>query len=208
MRSIHTVPSSISVVPLALASLVALAVWPGVAEAQIYAIRGEDGSVRYSTQPAPGAELFLETRHTDRGRRPSGTPAAGDLSPIIETAAEAHGLDPRLVESVIAVESAFDPGALSVKGAQGLMQLMPATAARFAVTDVWDPAQNIRGGTRYLRLLLDEFGDLRLALAAYNAGEGAVRRHAGVPPYAETRRYVDLVLRRYRGGGIVVAGGS
>lgn len=211
MRTIRPLPTSTPPVPAVLVFLVALVAWPAAAEAQIYAIHGEDGSVRYTTQPVPGAEVFLETRHT--GNRPAGKSvslAPAELRAIIESTSAAEGLDPRLVESVIAVESAFDPGALSVKGAQGLMQLMPETATRFSVGNVWDPADNVRGGTRYLRVLLDEFGDLRLALAAYNAGEGAVRRHAGVPPYAETRRYVESVLRRYRGGssGSAVGGGS
>lgn len=112
--------------------------------------------------------------------------------------AEEFSVDPRLVEAVIHVESRWNPKALSPKGAGGLMQLMPKTADRFDVQDVFDPADNIRGGVRYLKWLLDRFdGDLAKVLAAYNAGEGAVDRHLGIPPYRETRRYVLAVLERY-----------
>ncbi len=105
-----------------------------------------------------------------------------------------YGLDPRLVIAVIEVESGFDPRARSPKGAMGLMQLMPQTARRFGVKDPWDPVQNLRGGMAYLRWLLDRFdGDLALVLAGYNAGEKAVERYRGVPPYRETRRYVQRI---------------
>jgi soluble lytic murein transglycosylase-like protein len=101
------------------------------------------------------------------------------------------------VLAVVEVESNFDPRARSHKNAQGLMQLIPATAERFGVDDVWDPEQNLRGGMSYLRWLLDHFdGDIKLALAGYNAGEQAVRRHRGIPPYAETRAYVERISRR------------
>jgi len=96
--------------------------------------------------------------------------------------------------AVIQVESNFDPNALSPKNAQGLMQLIPETAERFGVNDVWDPEQNLRGGMAYLRWLLDHFqGDVRLALAGYNAGEGAVEQHQGIPPFGETQEYVRRV---------------
>lgn len=119
------------------------------------------------------------------------------LNLLIREAARRHGVSPALVRAVVAVESGFDPRAVSAKGARGLMQLMPATAAELNVENVYDPAQNLDGGTRHLRALLDGFdGDVRLALAAYNAGAGAVRRHGGMPPYAETREYVRKVLQR------------
>jgi soluble lytic murein transglycosylase-like protein len=103
-----------------------------------------------------------------------------------------------LVEAVISQESGFDPWALSAKNAQGLMQLIPATARRFGVTNPWNPEQNIRGGTAYLSWLLDRFdGDLPLALAGYNAGENAVKRYQAIPPYRETRRYVERVMTLY-----------
>ena len=118
---------------------------------------------------------------------------------IVDRLAPEHQLDPVLVVAIMAIESGFQPKAHSHKGARGLMQLIPETAARFRVANVWDPEQNIRGGMQYLRFLLQLFdGDVTLAAAAYNAGEGAVMRHAGVPPYPETKRYVEA-LRRYYG---------
>jgi hypothetical protein len=116
----------------------------------------------------------------------------------IETARR-HGLDPDLVLAVVAVESGFRPDAVSRKGAQGLMQLMPSTARSLGVADAFDPAANLDGGTRHLHALIRQYGgDLRRALAAYNAGQGAVSRHGGVPPYKETRDYVKRVIRRWQ----------
>jgi soluble lytic murein transglycosylase-like protein len=124
--------------------------------------------------------------------------AGGDLRALAVAAAERHGLDPALVLAVVSVESAFQPDAVSHKGAQGLMQLMPGTARELGVTDAMDPAQNLDGGTRYLRMLVARYGgDLGRALAAYNAGPGAVKRHRGIPPYRETLHYVNTVLKRY-----------
>ena len=121
--------------------------------------------------------------------------AKGPIADLARKLSQDYGLDPDLVLAMIKVESNFDPRALSPKNAQGLMQLIPATAERFGVRDVWDPEQNLRGGMAYLRWLLREFdGDLRLVLAAYNAGEAAVERHGGIPPYPETRRYVARIM--------------
>ena len=125
-------------------------------------------------------------------------PAAG-LAETLLASARRHGVDPLLVKAVILAESAGRRWATSPKGAMGLMQLLPATARRFGVPDPFDPAQNVAGGTRYLRWLLDRFGgDVTLALAGYNAGEGAVERHGGVPPYRETRNYVRSVQSNHR----------
>ena len=127
------------------------------------------------------------------------TAGADEIRRLAVDAARRHGLDPDLVVAVAAVESGFRPTAVSPKGAQGVMQLMPGTARDLGVTDPLDAAANVDGGTRYLRDLLARFdGDLSKALAAYNAGPGAVARHQGVPPYRETRDYVKKVLRRYR----------
>lgn len=115
----------------------------------------------------------------------------------IYQAARRHGVDPEVVAAVVRAESAFDVGAVSVKGARGLMQLMPATARRFGVSEerIYDPEANVEAGTRYLAWLLERFdGDLALALAAYNAGEGTVERYGGVPPFRETRGYVQRVF--------------
>lgn len=124
----------------------------------------------------------------------------------ITAAAAQYGVDEAIVRAIIHAESAFNPNALSRVGAQGLMQLMPGTAKRFGVNNAFDPSQNIRGGVKYLGWLLKRFnGDLTLAAAGYNAGEGAVDKYKGVPPYSETRRYVERVNQladRYRGGPI------
>jgi hypothetical protein len=121
-------------------------------------------------------------------------PAKGALANLVRSLAPEYQLDPDLVLALIEVESNFNPQARSPKDAQGLMQLIPATAERFGVKDVWDPEDNLRGGMAYLRWLLKRFdGDVRLTLAAYNAGEGAVDRHGGVPPYSETRAYVSRI---------------
>ena len=109
---------------------------------------------------------------------------------FIEPLALQHGVDPALVRAVVEVESNYEPTARSHKGAMGLMQLMPATARHYALANPYDPQSNLDAGIRHLRSLLDRF-DVRLALAAYNAGEGAVLRYGGVPPFAETRSYVD-----------------
>ena len=121
---------------------------------------------------------------------------AGPYRDLIRAAATRHALAPELIESVILVESNFEARAVSRKGARGLMQLMPATAARLGVRNVFDARQNVEGGVRHLRYLVDLYGgNLALALAAYNAGVEAVGRHGGIPPYAETRAYVQRVLR-------------
>jgi len=117
----------------------------------------------------------------------------------VERAAVQHSLPPALIHSVIKVESNYNPAAVSSKGALGLMQLIPATARRFGVSDAFDPIDNIQGGAKYLRYLLDLYGgDYPLALAAYNAGEGAVAKYGTVPPYAETQNYLKLVARQLR----------
>lgn len=126
---------------------------------------------------------------------------------LIRRAALAHDIDASLVKAVVHAESGFNPNAVSRVGASGLMQLMPATARRYGVEDIFDPAQNVAGGVRYLRDLLRMFkNDARLAVAAYNAGEGAVLRYRGVPPYEETRDYVTKVLQfrnRYKRATLV-----
>jgi soluble lytic murein transglycosylase-like protein len=120
---------------------------------------------------------------------------AGEFAELIDATARRHGVDPALLTAMAAVESNFDPYAVSSKGACGILQLIPETAERFGVGDVFDARENLDGGATYLRWLLDRFGGRTdLALAAYNAGENAVDRYGGVPPYPETRDYVDRVL--------------
>ncbi|HEV7514715.1 MAG TPA: lytic transglycosylase domain-containing protein [Thermoanaerobaculia bacterium] len=136
------------------------------------------------------------------------------IEPLIARHADRQQLDPRLVRAVVQVESGYNARARSSKGAMGLMQLMPGTAVELAVSDPYDPDQNLRGGTTYLRRMIDRFkGQIELAVAAYDAGPEAVARHNGIPPYAETRDYVKRVLALYRGdagdaGGAGGAGGS
>jgi soluble lytic murein transglycosylase-like protein len=131
---------------------------------------------------------------------PQDIPTSGDreLDLIILRAGEREGVDPRLIHAVIWQESKYKPSAESHVGAQGLMQLMPATAKRFNCADSNDPASNVEAGTKYLRWLLARFdGDVTLALAGYNAGEGAVDKYAGVPPFGETQNYVRIITGRY-----------
>ena len=126
------------------------------------------------------------------------SPMPAQVSSMIEEAARTHGVDPRLVAAVASRESAWNPNAVSSAGAGGIMQLMPATARFLGLADIFDPRANIFAGTHYLRTLLDTFhGDLDLALAAYNAGPGAVQRYNGVPPFRETKEYVRTVRAAY-----------
>lgn len=122
---------------------------------------------------------------------------AAGVDQLVEEAARKHNVDPLLIHSVIQVESHYNPFAVSPKGALGLMQLIPATARRFGVSNAFDPRQNIDAGVRYLKYLQDLFQDDRLALAAYNAGEGSVVKHWRIPPYRETRDYVRRVGEKY-----------
>jgi soluble lytic murein transglycosylase-like protein len=145
-------------------------------------------------EPILRAEL---ERGGPRARAARTIPAAA-IEALIAANAPAYSVDPALVRSIVEAESGFDPRATSPAGARGLMQLMPETARSLGVSDAYDPAQNLRGGVRYLRGLLDRFGDVRLAIAAYNAGPAAVERFGGVPPYSETRAYVQRVLARRR----------
>ena len=124
-------------------------------------------------------------------------PAASGIDEAIEQIAAQVSLQPQVIHSVIKVESNYNPFAISPKGAQGLMQLIPATARRFGVSNAFNPAENIQGGSKYLKYLLDLYGgNYALALAAYNAGEAAVARYGGVPPFPETKNYLILVARQ------------
>jgi len=143
------------------------------------------------------ADSLPDTVACDWQWRPEPLPEATPYRQEVEAAAEAADLHPWLVAAVVETESRWDPGAVSRAGAAGLMQLMPSAAADHAVKDPFDPAENLRGGTQHLRRMLDRFDDLRLALAAYNAGAATVERYADVPPYRETRAYIRHVLARF-----------
>lgn len=134
----------------------------------------------------------------ERGVLPSFSKLKNAFDELIGREARVQGIDRGLVKAVIHTESGFNPHALSKPGAQGLMQLMPATAARYKVANAFDPAENIRAGTRHLKYLMDRYQNLELALAAYNAGEANVEKYRGIPPFAETRDYVQRVISRYR----------
>ncbi|HEX5042839.1 MAG TPA: lytic transglycosylase domain-containing protein [Candidatus Polarisedimenticolaceae bacterium] len=153
---------------------------------------GVDGNIVFTntpsrdTRPVPGFK-------TERRSTGAALPVTA-FDPFIDQVASEFQLEPALIKAVALVESGFNPGATSPKGAKGLMQLMPATARSYGVRDIHDPYENLRAGANHLRTLLDEFdGDLTLALAAYNAGSGAVRKHGGVPRYRETQDYVRKV---------------
>jgi soluble lytic murein transglycosylase-like protein len=188
-----------------------LCVWgsASTAQAQIYMLRQADGTIVLSDKPlGPGARTFaVERAPSLRATRPAttGSDDSSSYDSLIEEHAARQNLRPDLVRAVIQVESGFNPRAISNKGAMGLMQLMPATARELGVRNAYDPVQNIRGGTEYLRQLLDRFGgDEALALAAYNAGAGAVSKYGdAIPPYRETRQYVEKIRARsslYTGG--------
>jgi len=188
----------------------AAATLSGHARAEIYSFTDERGVVNFTNLP----HLDKRYKPVDRNRGGRATasaaqrePSAADIakySPIIEGAARDHGLDPRLLHAVIRVESAYNPRALSVKGAGGLMQLIPDTARRYGVGDVFDPTQNVYAGARYLKDLLAMFNNnLELALAGYNAGENAVIRAGNrIPNYRETLAYVPRVVNAYRVHGV------
>ena len=200
---------------------VVLALMAGLASAstvhaQVYTRRNANGVVEATNVPdSPGFSLTYPGKGTlihSRGFQRN--PAYWAMyDHHVEEAAALHQVSPDLVRSVIAVESEFDQWAVSSKGARGLMQLMPATARRLGVSDSFDARQNIFGGTQYLRILLDQFGgDVALALAAYNAGPNAVLRYGGIPPYRETRGYVQKVQAQLgagfcRPGAVVERGG-
>ncbi len=163
----------------------------------IYSFVDEHGVIHFTNAPMDTRyqPLLLGLPGAEPRRR---APRRWEYDGLIGLTARAHRVQPALVKAVIAAESNFDPYAVSHKGAQGLMQLMPQTSAQLGVEDPFQPTDNVRGGTQYLRAMLDRFGDLNRALAAYNAGPTAVDRWGGVPPYRETQDYVRRVLTYYR----------
>jgi hypothetical protein len=164
--------------------------------AETYRFVEPDGTVHLTNAPTdPQYQRMGFTSGPERGWLQLPVPDLAPFGREIREAAERYGVEEALIKAVIRVESAFNSRAVSPKGARGLMQLMPGTASMLGVRDSFDPRQNIDGGVRHLRGLIDRFGsDLKLALAAYNAGEQAVLNHGGIPPYQETRDYVTKIL--------------
>jgi soluble lytic murein transglycosylase-like protein len=182
-----------------------LAASAAAAHSQIYTYVDADGLRHYTDVPDNNRYRLLILSPRDRTASGDRYDAmllakAGRYDSIIEKAATAASVEPNLLRAVIVVESGFNSRAVSKRGAMGLMQLMPATATRFGVSNPYDPLQNVHAGARYLKFLIDRFGqDVRLALAAYNAGEDAVDRNGGqIPPFSETMAYVPRVLRIYQ----------
>jgi soluble lytic murein transglycosylase-like protein len=180
--------------------------WASASRADIYEYVDAEGVIHYTNVPQ-GGKTWRKVQFEGRKSRTIKTPAEQrDRSPDRYTryddhlleAARLYQLPVALLRAVMHIESDFDPNVVSVDGAMGLMQLMPFTVDRMGVTDPYDPRQNILGGARFLRILANQFkGDLVLTVASYNAGPGAVMRYHGVPPFSETRRYVNRVLERY-----------
>lgn len=177
---------------------------PLSAEAEIFKYRGSDGGIHFTDKPMKGNYRLLWRSGKNRARNSNYSlelmrKNKAEVTPLIENIAKELHLHPGLLHAIVRVESAYNPKAISRKGAQGLMQLMPATANRYGVNDSYDPKQNLQGGAQYLRDLLKLFEfDIKLALAAYNAGENAVFKYGkNIPPYPETQNYVKKVLNEF-----------
>jgi soluble lytic murein transglycosylase len=167
------------------------------ARGPIYTFTDENGVTHFTDIRRDGRYQAVDDSVMGRERL-NPVPRHWQYDGLIGLTAREHRLQPALVKAVIAAESNFDSQAVSHKGALGLMQLMPETAARLGVDDPLQPVENVRGGARYLRLMIDRYGDLERALAAYNAGPTAVDEYGGIPPFPETRDYVKRVLTYYR----------
>jgi len=184
--------------------------------AEIYQYTDESGVIHFSNVSVGSGKKSKKTKSAFAPgpiAASATTPVSSSLTPltasnkpgaytdIINTACDRHGVDPSLVHALVKVESGFNPDALSKKGAMGLMQLMPQTAVEMNVRNTFNPNENIDGGVKYLRYLIDRYeGNLSLALAAYNSGETAVKKWGTVPPYRETQNYVRRIMKLYQGG--------
>ncbi len=196
MRTVHTLSAAALVLAAAFVST--------EAKADIFSFTDERGVVHFTNIPSLDRRYKLVRREAGSAPRPTQTymPTEADIrryQGIVEAAAKSHGVDASLVHAVISAESGYNPNAVSRKGASGLMQLMPDTARRYGVQNMFDPVQNVHGGVRYLKDLLGMFnGNIELAVAGYNAGENAVIRAGNrIPPYNETVAYVPKVIDYY-----------
>ena len=184
-----------SIVRTLLLASFATALFPSPSPAQIFTARDSNGTTVLSAHPVDRPTKIFDVPGAPAYRATTGALArnAEMFEELVREHSQRQSLRPELVRAVIQVESGFNPSATSPKGAMGLMQLMPQTARSLGVTNAYDPEENVRGGTVYLRQLLDKYGNEQLALAAYNAGPGAVDKYDGVPPYRETKEYVQKV---------------
>ena len=156
-----------------------------------------DTLVHITIYPDSNIHKYRDWGKDESAVLPSYSKFRNTFDSLIRQSADKHKINRGLVKAVIHTESGFNPQALSKPGAQGLMQLMPATADIYGVTDPFDPSQNVQAGTQHLKYLLDKYNQIELALAAYNAGEGNVKKYGGVPPFTETRDYIKRVMSRY-----------
>lgn len=201
----YPMPNKIVKFPFCRLAMIAILLAPISADADIYKYEDEEGVLHFTDAPA-NRKFKIIMRDIEKDKRlrtnfgftrAARNPAEFDA--IINSCAREYGVDRSLVKAVIHAESGYNPNAVSSKGAAGLMQLMPGTAHDLKVADSFNPSDNIRGGVRYLRFLLDTFkGNVSLALAAYNAGLAKVAKYGGIPPYEETQNYVSKVLSYQR----------
>ena len=172
-----------------------LALAVSAASAEVYKYVDEDGVVCYTDAPFGKTSQQIEGDKVSSDRQKADVLSRPDFSSYVHQAAAKYDLEPELIKAVITTESNGNHRAVSRKGAIGLMQLMPATAKELKVANVFDARDNVVGGVKYIKGLIASYGNLRLGLAAYNAGPGTVHKYAGIPPYRETRNYVEKVLR-------------
>ncbi len=202
-----------------LASAVLLACSPYCAVADIYKYTDDSGVVHFTNINGGGKKHKRVVSESATRPAPASLPRTAPAAPVtssnvpssylemIDSSCTRHGVDPSLVHALVKVESDYNPLAMSRKGAMGLMQLMPETAMTMNVRDSFNPAENIDGGVKYLKYLIDRYeGNLSLALAAYNSGETAVKKWGTIPPFKETQEYVKRILKIYNGGAAVQAG--
>jgi soluble lytic murein transglycosylase len=191
----------------ALAVLLNSLAWCTAAPADVYVYKDRQGVLTFTN--VPNHSGYQRVIRENSGRLSAGSMAGGSYEELIRSASGRHSVDADLIRAVIKAESDFRPNARSHKGAMGLMQLMPETARLHNVADAYDPGENVDGGVRHLRMLLERYqGDLQLSLAAYNAGSAAVEKHGGIPPFAETREYVRRVLRFYESYRVAAVDGA